>query len=84
VIVHVPAAAVVTVESATVHTDGVSELNSTGSPDDACADRETGVPTVTPRGCPNLIVCGTSLAWTGLTWNDRVTSGATWWVSRAW
>jgi hypothetical protein len=67
VIVHVPAAAVVTVESATVHTDGVSELNSTGSPDDACADRETGVPTVTPGGCSNVIVCGNVLAAT-LTW----------------
>jgi hypothetical protein len=55
VTVHVPVVTVVTVESVTVHTDGVSELNSTGSPDDACANRATGVPTVTPGGWSNVI-----------------------------
>jgi len=61
-IVHVPAATVVTVEFATVHTNGVSELNSTGSPDDAVADKRTGVPTVAPGGWSNVIVCGNVLA----------------------
>ena len=63
---HGPAATVVTVEPVTVHTDGVSELNDTGSPDDARADRTAGVPTVAPGGCLNVIVCE---AWPG--W-DRV------------
>ena len=81
---HGPAATVVTVEPATVHTDGVSELNDTGSPDDARADRTAGVPTVAPGGCPNVIVCGVSVACTGLTWKDRVTLGAAWRASRAW
>jgi hypothetical protein len=84
VIVHGPAATVLTVEPATVHTDGVSELNDTASPDDACADRATGVPTVASGGGPNVIVCGAGPAGTGLTRNDRLTSGATWWASRAW
>jgi hypothetical protein len=56
VIVHGPAATVVTTEPVTVHTDDVPELNDTGSPDDACADRVTGVPTVTSGGCANVIV----------------------------
>ena len=73
---HGPAATVVTVEPVTVHTDGVSELNDTGSPDDARADRTAGVPTVVPGGCPNVIVCGAGPAGTGLTWKDRVTLGA--------
>ena len=68
VIVHVPAATVVTVESATLHTDGVSELNSTASPDDACADKGTGVPTVASGGWSNVIVCGNVLAAT-LKWD---------------
>ena len=42
---HVPAAAVVTAEPATVHTGVVPELNDTGSPDDADADKVTGAPT---------------------------------------
>ena len=69
--VHGPAAAVVTTEPATVHTDDVPELNDTGSPDDADADKVTGTPTVTSGGCPNVIVCAA-----GLTWNDCVTGGA--------
>ena len=68
---HVPAATVVTAEPATVHTGGVPELNDTGSPDDADADKVTGAPTVTSGGCPNVIVCAA-----GLTWNDCVTGGA--------
>ena len=52
-----PAATVVTAEPATVHTGVVPELNDTGSPDDADADRVTGAPTVTSGGCPNVIVC---------------------------
>ena len=81
---HGPAARVLTVEPATVHTDGVSELKDTASPDDACADRATGVPTVASGSGPNVIVCGADPAGTGLTRNDRLTSGATWWASRAW
>ena len=42
VIVHVPAATVLAVEPDTVHTDGVSEVNETGKPDDADADRGAG------------------------------------------
>ena len=67
VIVHRPTATVVTVEFATVHTEVVSEVNDTGSPDDADADKVTGAPIVTSGGCPNVIVCA---AW--LTWNDSV------------
>lgn len=50
---HGPAAMVVTVRPATVHTDGVPERNDTGSPGDADADadRVTDVPTVTSGGC---------------------------------
>ena len=55
---HVPAERVVTVGPATVHTGGVSELNDTGSSDDAAANRVTDAPTVTLGGCANLIVCG--------------------------
>ena len=76
VIVHGPAATVVTTEPATVHTDDVSELNDTVSPDDADADKVTGAPIVTSGGCPNVIVCAAGPALTGLTWNDRLTSGA--------
>ena len=54
----------------------MSELNDTGSPDDADADKVTGAPTVTSGGCPNVIVCAAGPALTGLTWNDRLTSGA--------
>ena len=57
-----------TAEPATVHTVLVPELNDTGSPDDADADKVTGAPTVTPGGGPNVIVCA---AWT---WNDCVAS----------
>ena len=64
---HGPAATVVTTEPATVHTDDVSELNDTVSPDDADADTVTGAPIVTSGGCPNVIVCAA-----GLTWNDSV------------
>ena len=73
---HGPAATVVTVEPATVHTGVVPELNDTGSPDDADADKVTGAPTVASGGCPNVIVCAVGPALTGLTWNDRLTSGA--------
>ena len=71
----VPAATVVTAESATVQADGVSEVNRTGSPEDACADKVTGVPTVVPGGCPNVIVCAAGPAW-AQTWNDRFTWAA--------
>ena len=73
---HGPAATVVTAEPATVHTGVVSELNDTGSPDDACADKVTGAPTLASGGCPNVIVCAAGPGLTGLTWNDRLTSGA--------
>lgn len=53
---HGPAAMVVTVRPATVHTDGVPERNDTGSPDDADADRAPDVPTVTSGGCTKVIV----------------------------
>ena len=53
----VPGAAVVIATPDTVHTRGVSELNATGSPDDADADTVTGRPTFVPRGCANSMVC---------------------------
>ena len=65
-----------TVEPATVHTDGVPDLNDTGSPDDADADKVTGAPTLASGGRRNAIVCTADPALTGLTWNDRLTSGA--------
>ena len=71
VIVHRPAATVVTAEPATVHTGVVPELNDTGSPDDADADKVTGAPAFASGGCPNVIVCPAAL-----TWNNCVTSGA--------
>jgi hypothetical protein len=74
--VHVPTATVVTVASATVHTDIVSELNDTGSPDDADADKVTGTLTLTSGGCPNVIVCAAGPALTGSTWNDPFTGEA--------
>ena len=52
--VHGPAATVVTAEPATVHTAVVTELNDTGSPDDADADKVTGAPTVASGGCANV------------------------------
>jgi len=73
VIVHVPAAKVATAEPDTVHTGGVSELNDTGSPDDADADSVTGIPAVTGGGCLKVMVWAAGGAWT---WNDCVTSGA--------
>ncbi len=64
VIVHTPAATVVTIVAETVHTSGVAERNETGSPDDALACRVTGVPTAVsaapadvPPGCANLMLC---------------------------
>ena len=63
---HGPASRVVTAEPCTVHTGVVPELNDTGSPDDADADKVTGAPTATSGGGPNVIVCA---AWT---WNDSV------------
>ena len=64
VIVHTPAATVVTIVPETVHTSGVAERNETGSPDDALACRVTGVPTGVsaapadvPSGCLNLMAC---------------------------
>ncbi len=62
---HVPAATVLAVESVTVHTDGGSELNDTGKPDDADADRVTGTPTATGDGGPKTIFCATGGFWTG-------------------
>ena len=72
----VPAAKVVTAEPDAVHTDGVSEVNDTGSPDDADADRVTGTPAVTGGGGPKVIVCAPGPPRTGFTWKDRLTSGA--------
>jgi hypothetical protein len=71
VIVHVPAATVVTVESptVTVHTDGVSGLNNTGRPGgDADAVRGTGVPTVTSGGWSKVMVGAAGVVATALTW----------------
>src|SRR2546426_164053 len=68
VIVHLPGAAVVTVDPDTVHTGGVSEANDTASPDDADADTVTGTPTSAPGGWLKVIVCGACPAWT---WNER-------------
>ncbi len=81
---HAPAAKVVTVEPDTVHTGGVVEVNDTGSPEDAEADKGTGSPTGTPdftaAGCLKLIVCGflpAVVTWSaGFTWNDSVALGA--------
>ena len=56
-----------------MHTGVVSELNDTGSPDDADADKVTGAPTLASGGCPNVIVWA---AGPGLTWNDCVTGEA--------
>ncbi len=65
---HVPAATVLAVEPPdTAHTDGVPELNDTGNPDDADADRVTGTPAVTGSGCANVIVCATGGVETGFT-----------------
>ena len=72
----VPAAKVVTAEPDAVHTDGVSEVNDTGSPDDADADSVTGIPAVTADGGPKVILCAAGRTWTGFTWKDRLTSGA--------
>src|SRR6266516_2450082 len=57
VIVHVPGAAVVTVRPDTVHTGGVPELNDTGNPEVADADKMTGTPTVVPAGGAKMISC---------------------------
>ena len=65
-----------TAEPATVHTGVVPELNDTGSPDDADADKVTGAPTFASGGCPNVIVCAADPGLTGLTWNNCVTGGA--------
>jgi hypothetical protein len=71
---------VITVEPETVHTGGVSEVNTTGSPEDADADKLTGSPAFAWDGGSKLIVCGLCpvctfrLAW--FTWNDCVTSRA--------
>ena len=73
---HGPGATVVTVRPTTVHTGGVPELNDTGSPDDADADRVTRAPAFPPGGCTNVIVCAADPARAGLTWNERLTSGA--------
>ena len=53
----VPAEAVVTVAPETVHTDGVSELNDTASPEVVLADRGTTWPTAAADGCPKMIAC---------------------------
>jgi hypothetical protein len=46
--VQVPRATVRTVDPDTVHTCGVLEVNDTGSPEVAVADKTTGSPTGTP------------------------------------
>src|SRR5215831_15568870 len=65
-----PGATVVTVEPDTVHTAGVLEVNDTGSPEVADADKATGVLTATSFGCANAIVCP------AFTRKERVTSAA--------
>ena len=52
-----PAAMVITVEPETVHTGGVSEVNATGSPEDADADKVTGSPAFAWAGGSKVIVC---------------------------
>ena len=57
VTVHVPGATVVTVRPDTVHTSGVPELNDTGNPEVADADKVTGTPTAVPGGGAKKISC---------------------------
>ena len=76
-----PAAVVITVEPETLHTGGVSEVNATGSPEDADADKVTGSPAFAWDGGSNVMVCDLCLAgFTGcpaaFTANDCGTSGA--------
>ena len=68
-----PDAAVTTVESDTVHTAGVLEMNDTGSPEVADAAKVTGLPTLTAGGWVKVIVCG---CFPGRTRNERATSRA--------
>jgi hypothetical protein len=70
-IVHVPGPTGLSIESETVQTDGVCELNETCSPDDADAVKVTWCPIVVSRGWGKVIVWERT---TGLTWNDRVTA----------
>ena len=73
-----PAAVVITVEPETVHTGGVSEVNATGSPEDAAADNVTGSPGLAWDGGSKAMVCdlcpgGFTARLARLTWNDCVT-----------
>ena len=66
---HVPTVTVVTVESATVHTNGVSDLKNTGrSGGDVDTVRGTGVPTVTSGGWSKVIVGAVGVVAAALTW----------------
>ena len=74
----VPRATVRTVDPDTVHTWGVSEVNDTGSPEVAVADKATGSPTGTPLcttsgGGVKEIVCELGPVFT---LNDCVTPAA--------
>ena len=76
-----PAAVVITVEPETLHTGGVSEVNATGSPEDADADSVTGFPAFAWDGGSKVMVCdlcpaGFTVCPAGSTRNDRVTSRA--------
>jgi hypothetical protein len=73
VTVHLPGATVVTAEPDTVHVGRVSEVNETGNPEVADADKVTGTPTWAAGGRLKAIVCDLWPAWT---WNERVTPGA--------
>ncbi len=73
VTVHVPGATVVTVRPDTVHTRGMSELNDTGNPEVADADKVTGTPTAAPGGGAKKISCPFCPAFTE---KDSVTPGA--------
>jgi hypothetical protein len=55
VIMHVPVAAVRTVDPTTVHTRVLLEVNETGSPDVAVASKVTGTPTCVSGGWLKLI-----------------------------
>jgi hypothetical protein len=56
VITHTPVATVRTVDPDTVHTVGVFEVNDTGSPELADANKVTGIPSSAPGGGTNVIV----------------------------
>jgi hypothetical protein len=78
--VQVPPPTVRTVDPDTMHTCGGPEVNDTGSPEVAVADKAAGSPTGTPAlttsgGGVKETVCGSSPV---VTWKDCVT-----WVAAA-